>query len=191
MHCNLDKVYAKAEITINNGELNNFAPMLSLARYLKGADLKQIKFSTLHNVIEIKNQRIIIPTMQIHSTAFELTASGTHSFDNIVDYHLAFLLSQIMGKKVKEQNTEFGTIEDDGLGRSKLFITMKGPATDPKISLDRKGVEEKIATDIKTEKTNLKNILNKEFGWFNKDSSATTNPPKQKKKEELQIEKED
>ena len=136
-------------------------------------------------------QRIIIPLMQIHSTAFELTASGTHSFDNMVDYRLAFLLSQIMGKKVKEQNTEFGTIEDDGLGRSKLFISMKGPATNPKISLDKKGMEEKITTNIKTEKTNLKNILNKEFGWFKKDSAASANPPKQKKKDELEIERED
>lgn len=191
LHCNFDKVYAKADITIENGELNNFTPMLSLSRYLKGADLKNIKFSTLHNTIEVSKQRILIPTMQIHSNAFELTASGTHSFDNIVDYHLAFLLSQIVGKKVKEQNTEFGTIEDDGLGRSKLFISMKGPAADPKISFDRRKTEEKIETSIKDEKTNLKNILNKEFGWYKKDSAATANPPKQKKREELQIEKED
>lgn len=191
LHCNLDKVYAKADITIDNGELNNFSPMLALARYLKGADLKNIKFSTLHNTIEISKQRIIIPAMQVHSNAFELTASGTHSFDNVVDYHLAFLLSQITGKKIKEQNTEFGTIEDDGLGRSKLFITMKGPAADPKIAFDRKGTEQKIEADIKNEKTNLKNVLNKEFGWFKKDSSAVANPPKQKKKAELQIEREE
>lgn len=191
LHCNLDKVYAKGDLTIDNGELNNFAPMLSLSRYLKGADLKNIKFQTLRNTIEIKKQNIIIPAMQIHSNAFELTASGTHSFDNIVDYHLAFLLSQIVGRKVKEQNTEFGTIEDDGLGRSKLFISMKGPAADPKIAFDRKSTEAKIEADIKNEKTNLKNILNKEFGWFKKDSSATANPQKQKKKEELQIEREE
>ncbi len=187
LHCNLDKVYAKGDITIENGELNNFAPMLSLSRYLKGADLKNIKFQTLHNTIEIKKQNIVIPAMQIHSSAFELTASGTHNFDNIVDYHLAFLLSQIVGRKVKQQNTEFGTIEDDGLGRSKLFISMKGPVSDPKIAFDRKGTEAKIEADIKNEKSNLKKILNKEFGWFKKDSAATVNPPKQKKKEELQI----
>ena len=92
---------------------------------------------------------------------------------------------------MKEQNTEFGTIEDDGLGRSKLFISMKGPVADPKISFDRRKTEEKIETSIKNEKSNLKNILNKEFGWGKKDSAATANPPKQKKKEELQIEKED
>ena len=191
LNCNMDKVYAKADVTIENGELNNFSPMLALSRYLKGADLKQIKFSTLHNTVEINKQRIIIPTMQINSNAFELTASGSHSFDNIVDYRLAFLLSQILGKKVKEQNTEFGTIEDDGLGRGKLFITMKGKASDPKISFDKRAVEQKITTDIKTEKANLKNVLNKEFGWFKKDSSAKAKPPKTKKAEELQIEREE
>ncbi len=191
LHCNLDKVYAKADVTIENGELNNFAPMLALARYLKGADLKNIKFSTLHNIIEIRRQQIIIPSMQIKCSAFDLTASGTHSFENEVDYHLAFLLSQITGKKVKEQNTEFGTIEDDGLGRSKLFISMKGPVANPKIAFDRKATEDKIEADIKLEKKNLKNILNNEFGWFKKDSSITTQPTKKKVKEELQLDTEE
>lgn len=189
LHCNADKIFSKADITIENGELNNFTPMLSLSRYIKGADLKNIKFETLHDVIEISRQHIIIPAMQIHSSAFELTASGTHNFDNIVDYHLAFLLSQITGRKVKQLNTEFGTIEEDGLGRSKLFVTMRGRVNDPHISFDRKATEEKIVTDIRNEKQNLKNILNKEFGWFKKDTAITHAPPK--KKEELRIEKED
>ena len=187
----MDKITAKSSFTIEQGELIKFQPMFALSRYLKGADLQNIKFSTLKNTIEIKQQKIYIPTMEIKSSALELTASGTHSFDNIVDYKLELLLSQITGRKVKEMNTEFGTIADDGLGRSKIFLTMKGPMADPKIKFDSEAVEEKIVDDIKKENKNLKGVLNKEFGWFKKDTALVKNPPQKKKKEELQLERGD
>ena len=192
LNCNLDKIYAKSNLTIENGELINFDPMLALSKYVKGADLKQIKFSTLKNQIEIKNQTIFIPTMEIKTNAMDLIASGTHKFNNVIDYHLQLYLSQILGKKVKEMNTEFGTIEDDGLGKTRIFLTMNGPVSNPKITYDRTGVEQKIKKDIVQEKQNLKNILHDEFGWFKKDSLKTRkdqpNTPKNTKKEELQIE---
>ena len=192
LHCNFNKVYAKSKLTIDKGELNDFQPMLALSRYLKGADLQKIKFETLQNEIEISNQLIKIPTMEIRSSVMDLTMSGTHSFSNMVDYKLQLYLSQILGKKVRDRNTEFGTVEDDGLGRMKLFLTMKGPAGDPKITYDRKGIEQKIATDIKQEKQDLKSILNKEFGWFKKDSTVTKKVDNQpKKQEELELELEE
>ncbi len=192
LHCNFNKVYAKSKLTIDKGELNDFQPMLALSRYLKGADLQKIKFETLQNEIEISNQLINIPTMEIRSSVMDLTMSGTHSFSNMVDYKLQLYLSQILGKKVRDRNTEFGTIEDDGLGRMKLFLTMKGPVADPKITYDRKGIEQKIATDIKREKQDLKSILNKEFGWFKKDSTVTKKVDNQsKKQEELELELEE
>ena len=190
LHCDMDKIEATSNFIIEKGELINFEPMMALARYLKGADLQDIKFATLKNSIYIKQQKIFFPSMEIKSTALEMTASGTHTFDNIVDYRIQFLLSQIMGRKVKQMNTEFGTIEDDGLSRTKLFLTVKGPMSSPKINVDHHRVEEKIVTDINKEKKQFKNILNKEFGWFKKDSSAVKNTPK-KKKEELQIERGD
>ena len=106
------------DITIENGELNNFSPLLALSKYLKLADLKHIRFATLKNQVTISNRKIFIPAMDISSSALNLHISGVHDFDNQVDYQLQLLLSDILGKKVKEQNTEFGQVEDDGLGRT-------------------------------------------------------------------------
>lgn len=181
LHCNMDRIYAKSNLTIENGELINFKPMLALNKYLKGADLNRIKFNTLTNQIEIRNQTVYIPSMQINSSAMDLTASGTHTFNNQVDYRLQLLLSQLTGKKVRSASTEFGNIEDDGLGRMKIFLSMKGPVSDPKITYDRKGVEQKIAGDIKEEKQNLKNILKEEFGLFRKDTVKPVKQPEKKK----------
>lgn len=189
LHCNLNKVYAKSKLTIEKGELIDFRPLLPLAKYIKGADLQQVKFETLQNEIEISHQQILIPTMEIRSSVMDLTMSGTHSFSNMVDYRLQLYLSQLLGRKVRDRNTEFGTIEEDGLGRVRIFLTMKGPLTDPRVTYDRKGAEQKIATEIKREKQDLKVILNKEFGWFRKDSTILRKVDNQpKKQEELEIE---
>jgi len=159
-----NSIYAKSDITIENGELINFEPMLALSRFLKGADLKTIKFSTLTNTIEIKKRKILIPLMEIKSSALDITASGEHSFDNIVDYKLRLYLSQILGKKVKQQNTEFGTIEDDGLGRTMVYLNMKGPVSSPKFEWDRKGVEKKSLMKLKTKQNLLKPSSGKSLG---------------------------
>jgi hypothetical protein len=186
---NSKSVVSTSDITIDNGELNDFRPILALSKYLKLADLKHIKFSTLKNQIRISNRKIYIPDMEIKSSVLNLSASGIHDFDNMVDYKLQLLLSDVLGKKVKDQNTEFGQVEDDGLGKTKLFLSMKGIVDDPKFSYDKKGVAEKIKTDIKSEKQNLKNLLTAEFG------SKKKNPPapatQKKKKEEMQVEWDD
>jgi len=186
-----NSIYAKSDITIENGELIDFEPMLALSRFLKGTDLKTIKFSTLTNTIEIKNRNIHIPLMEIKSSAIDITASGLHSFDNIVDYKLRLYLSQILGRKVKQQNTEFGTIEDDGLGRPMIFLSMKGPASDPKFEWDRKSVEKKITDEIKSESKNIKTILKEEFGGKSPQKSPDQVKQSNKKQEELQIDYDD
>jgi hypothetical protein len=182
---NPSKVVAQADITIDNGELNDFKPLLPLSKYLKLADLKHVSFSTLKNVIQIHDRKIFVPKMEIKSSALNLTASGTHDFDNNVDYKLNMLLSDVMGKKLKSNETEFGVVEDDGLGRTKLFLAMKGPVDDPKFSYDKKGVSEKIAQDLRADKRNMKVMLNEELGMFKKD--PTVKVDKKKKKEEMQI----
>ncbi len=182
---NSKSVVSTCDITIDNGELNDFKPILALSKYLKLADLKHINFSTLKNQIKISNRKIFIPDMEIKSSALNLTGSGTHDFDNMIDYKLQLLLSDMLGKKMKDQNTEFGQVEDDGLGRTKLYLTMKGIVDDPKFSYDKKGVAEKIKTEIKTEKQNLKNLLSAEFGSKKKDSPSSQ--VQKKKKDEMQV----
>ncbi|MBL0105579.1 MAG: hypothetical protein IPP51_18430 [Bacteroidetes bacterium] len=182
---NPNKVMSTCDITIDNGELNNFAPIQALSKYLKVPDLNRIRFSTLKNKIFIANRKITIPNMEINSSAMNLSGSGTHDFDNIVDYHIVLLLSDVLGKKVKASNqSEFGEIQDDGLGRTKLMITMKGPVMDPKFGYDHKAVGKEIKNDIAKEKQTLKSMLKEEFGLFKKD---TVKVEPKKKNEEMQI----
>jgi hypothetical protein len=167
---NPQTVIADGNIKIFNGELIDFSPVLSLSRFVKLSELQHIHFSTLENNIQIHDRKIFIPSMEIKSSALNLTASGTHAFNNIVDYSIKLLLSDILGKKVRDENSEFGVVEDDGLGKSSLFLRMTGAADNPKFAYDKKAVMKKIQTDIKTEKLTLKDIFKKEFGAHKKDS---------------------
>jgi hypothetical protein len=182
---NSRSVRSTAAITIENGELNNFQPMNALAKYIHASDLNHVRFSTLKNNISISGRKIYIPHMDINSSALNISANGTHDFDNNVDYHLRLLLSDVLGKKVKSNVTEFGEVEDDGLGHTKLFLSMKGPVTDPDFSYDRKAAGEKLKNDLAAERQNLKNLFSREFGADKNHSSVQA--PKSKKREEMQI----
>ena len=180
-----EKLIATCSMQINNGELINFEPMFQLSKYIALDELKHIKFASLTNEILIKNRKVIIPHMLINSSAFNIEISGEHTFDNVIDYKLKVLLSEVLSnkaKKTKKENEEFGYIEDDGLGYTSLFLSIKGTVDDYKISYDTKMVKEHIKENMKNEKENLKKILNEEFGWFKNDTALAK---KKQKQEEL------
>jgi AsmA-like protein len=191
LEINSKSIVVQSSFEINDGELLNFTPMLELQEFLKGSDLYRIKFSTMTNTIEIKNESIYIPMMEIKSSALDFKINGTHSFDNIVDYKLRLYLSQITGKKVKEMNTEFGTIEEDGYGRPMVFISMKGPVNNPIFKYDRKAVEQKITEDIKKEAQSLKKILKEEFRKKNHSNITNEGTDNSNDEEELEIDWDD
>ena len=93
------------QLKIEDGELIEFEPMYNLSDYVSLNELKNVKFATLENKIRIENEKVIIPEMEIHSTALSVHVSGSHSFNNIMDYRIRLLLSDVLGRKVKEKQS--------------------------------------------------------------------------------------
>lgn len=181
----LDKLYAGVDMTIENGELINVESMKSLSRFIELKELENVKFATLKNQIEIKNQVITIPKMEVKSNAINITASGTHKFNNDINYRVKLSLNELLSKKAKQakkENDEFGEVEDDGLGRTNIFLLMTGNIDNPVIKYDSKSALQNVKQDLKVEKQNLKSILRDEFGLFKKDS--TLNKKESVKKED-------
>ncbi len=171
---NLDKIIIESDLTINNGELVNYEPLQSLSDYISVEELKNIKFSTLKNHIYVKDRQVIIPQMDVASTAFTISASGIHNFDNHYSYKVKVLLSELMwgkAKKAKKQNEEFGIVEDDGLGKTSIPLSITGFKNDYKISYDTKQTLGIVKKGLENQKQELKTVFNKEFGWFKKDST--------------------
>lgn len=175
---------AQFNLEIVNGSLINFEPMKKLSRFISLAELSDIRFATLKNTIEIKKRNIIIPKMEINSSAINLTVSGTHSFDNAVNYHFKLLLNELLSKKAqkaKPENETFGILEDDGLGgirKTAIYISMVGPLENPKITYDKSGLKSQMKQNVASEKQSLKSILKSEFGWFKNDTTLKASQPK-------------
>lgn len=174
LEIDMDKLYAGIDMTIENGELNNVETMKSLSRFIDLKELENLRFATLKNQFEIKNKLLTIPKMEIKSNALNFTTSGTHTFNNEIDYKIKLSLNELLAKKAKKakkENDEFGEIADDGLGRTDLFLSMKGTVDNPKIKYDAKSAIQSVKQDLKIEKQTLKTILKEEFGLFKKDTS--------------------
>ncbi len=181
LHDNLkvepDKIYSSIDLTIERGELINYETLKSLSKFISMDELLDVKFSTLHNTIEIKNKAIYIPEMELKSSAMDLSLSGVQTFDNEIEYHFRILLSEILSekfkkkrKKKKENEEYFGEIEDDGSGKASLYLTMTKTVDDPKMSFDKKVVLKKAQKDLKAEGKNLKTIIKEETGWRGGDT---------------------
>lgn len=179
-----------SSLLIEHGELIGFKPLESLAKYIDIKELRHIKFSTLKSAVEIKNSMITIPKTSIKSTAINMELWGKHSFDNVIDYHIQLLLSEILSKRPRSNKAfdeELSLIENDPENRRSVFILMTGPIDNPIIKYDRKGAKDKIKEDIKLEKQNLKQLLKEEFGFFKKDSIKVKETQKANQKFQVEV----
>ena len=143
-------------VSIKEGELNNFAPLMKLAPYLDEAELKHLRFSELRNDILIKDKTIFLPPMEVSSNATDLTVSGTHTFSQRINYRVK---TPLMRTAKYDSDERFGAIEKDASGQSMLFLQITGTASEYYVGLDKKTVKDKIARDLKKEKQELKEIF--------------------------------
>ena len=163
-----DRMYSFIDLKIEDGQLLDFEPLSMMSDYIALNELKRIKFSTLENQIEIKEGKIEIPFMEIYSSAADIAISGTHTFENIMDYDLKILLNEILsnklrGKNKKKKTNEFGIVEDDGVKGLTLFLKMEGSVDDPKVTPGTIKLRESLKNGFKKEKKEFTNILKREF----------------------------
>jgi hypothetical protein len=180
---------AEGKYLLVNGALINFDPVKQLSSFIEIRELENIKFDKLENDFFIRNNQLFIPQMEVNSSAADLSVNGKHSFENAYEYHVKILLSEILsGKRKKRSNiTEFGVVEDDGLGRTSLLLKIIGKGEEAKVSYDMKAAGDQVKNNFKKEKQSLKTILNQEYGWYKGDSSVKQKQPEQKKSSRFKI----
>lgn len=184
LESDLKSIEASGNISIEKGELINFKPLMSLSKYLKIEDLMHIRFSTLESKIEIKESTINFPKTAIKNSVLNLELEGTHSFDNIIDYHLRLLVSELKAKRNKIKQNDYVDIEMDLEDKRTIFIRMKGDIDNPKIEYDFKGLKSKIKEDIIKEKQtwkDLKEQFKQDIGLSKKDTLDKKNKATQNK----------
>jgi hypothetical protein len=172
---------AEGKYILTDGELINFEPVKHLSKFIELSELENISFQKLENDFFIKDNYLYLPQMEVRSSAVDLSVNGKHGFNDDYEYHLKVLLSELLSKKRKKNktssaNTEFGVVEDDGLGRTSMLIKIENKDGNFKIGYDIKAAGNEIKNKIKTEKQTLKTIFKEEYGWYKNDSSIQQKP---------------
>lgn len=156
-------IYLLADITIKDGRLVGFKPIEKLSKLVRLEELKDIKFATLQNQIEIKNEIIYFPQMIIKSNAMNLAISGTHTFSNFINYSIKLNIYDVLAKKFRKnarQSDEYEEIDENSFN---FFITMTGPLDSPEIRYDRKVVKQQF----KKQGDELRNAIKGVYDEYN------------------------
>ena len=172
-------MYSFIDVAISDGELLEFEPMMLMSDYISVEELKRIKFSTLENQIEIKNNQVEIPFMEINSSATDIACAGTYSFDGKMDFDIKVLLNEILGNKFRRKNkkkvSEFEIIEESNSKGMALFLKMEGTTDNPIVSPNTFKLKESLNNKFKTEKRKLKDVIKNEID-NNGNSQQIDNP---------------
>lgn len=176
-----DRLHCVADVTVENGELNEHPSLLEVADYLQAnklvapfvdtdelrAKLKHVSFARLDNRIEIKDRSVFLPQMLVKSSVMDIEVSGTHGFDGAVDDHLNFRLGDLF-RTADSGHDEFGPIIDDGTGL-RVFLHMYGTTSDLQFGNDGAMAAAKRKEKLKQETAQLGNIIK---GVFNGQAQA-------------------
>ena len=171
-----------SDIHIDDGQLTDVELFKEISKFINLSALHQVSFSRLSNKITISDQTIRIPKMDIQSSAFDMTLMGYHTFSNNFSYRVSMLLSQLLSRKARQGNdlrSEFGNVQEDGVGRTKLFFKIEGTPDQYAIAYDKEGVKERIRAGFDREKQELKQLFNEEFGLFKRDTVSPAGKQKQ------------
>ena len=153
---NGQSMVADINMSIANGELNDFEPMMELSKFVEEESLAEMRFSKLTNKINIEQRTIYLPEMEIRSNVSNILVSGTHTFDNNIDYHFSVPLKsfiRISRKKDYNQSARQGM---------NLLLKLSGHTSDYSISYDSRALKEKFKNDIIDERQEWKNIKKKD-----------------------------
>jgi len=175
----IKSVTAEGKYLLIDGALINFDPVKELSSFVDLSELQNIKFDQLENDFFIRSNALYMPQMDVRSSAVDLAVNGKHSFTNDYVYHVKLQLSEILSNKARKNKnlkSEFGEVEDDGLGRTSVLLKVEGNGEDVKVSYDMEAAGKQVKDDIRKERQALKNILNEEYGWYKYDPEVEKKP---------------
>ncbi len=177
------------DITVKNGELNNFVPLESLSKFVELDELRNVQFATLANQINIEKSTITIPVMEIKNNALNISLWGKHTFSGDIDYHIKLLLKDVLSKKVKNKkgNEDFGEVVDDNTGNTYLHLLAIGNVDNPKFKWDSPSAKKGLQQQFSDQKRQIQEIRERN------DPQSSSPAPKEKelndsKKKQKEIE---
>lgn len=99
----LERSNAHMELTITDGSILNFAPVMALSDFFSDRNLRILRFDTLQNTLDLKDGSVHIPTMVINSSIGFMEISGRQGLDLSMEYFVRVplrLVTQVAWRKL-------------------------------------------------------------------------------------------
>lgn len=151
LHADLVPIIDDSELTIEmtvlNGKLENYGPILALSDYFEDAKLKSVVFDTLKNTFTLKKSVITIPTMTINTNLgfMELRGSQKISDKMDMDYLVGVpwkMVTQAAGRKLfkrkKDEEASPEEIQFRDADARLVYVKMTGDLENYKVGLAKK-----------------------------------------------------
>jgi hypothetical protein len=125
---------AETRLNVVNGELNNFAPIMALSKYLDDREdkLDQLRFANLTNYINIASDTVFIPEMTVKTNVRDIKVAGTHTLSQHIDYRLSV---PVINENI-DRDEAFGAVERVQDSSPNLLFRIKGTTTDYRVNYD-------------------------------------------------------
>jgi hypothetical protein len=158
-----DKLHILGDVGLSNGELIGLKILYDFSDYVKIEDLRRIKFTNIHNYMEVKKSKIFMPAMFIQSNALNLAVSGTHTFENKIDYNIKVNAGQVIFAKFKKHNSNLRPQKAKKNGWFNLYYRIYGQMETFTYELDKRRVRQQLDASG-TRKRKIQKELIKHFG---------------------------
>ncbi len=135
-----NRLRAMAGLEILDGELHDFDLLENFAFALKTGDLERVRFTRLSNYIEIADRTVYLPAMFVQSSAINLTVSGSHTFDQYLEYYIKVNAGQVIANKISRHNDRLEVLPARN-GLFNLYYTITGPLEDYRVETDKQAVK--------------------------------------------------
>lgn len=168
----MDKLKMYAEVNATNGELQNLKMLEDFSTFVHIEDLRRVKFTNMQNFLEISNRRLYLPVMFIQSNALNLSLSGTHSFDNDIDYKIKVNAGQVLLNRIKKHDSDLDPLPAQK-GWFNIFYTIVGNLDKYDMKRGKKAVKAEFERS-EARKQMIARALNAEFGAAPPTATPTT-----------------
>ena len=150
-------------VGIEDGELLKFKLLEDFSTFVKIKDLRLIRFVNMENYLEIRENKLYIPVMFIQSNAMNITLSGTHSFENEIDYNLKINAGQVLANRFKSHDSSLKPQKAKRKGFFNLHYNISGTLDDYEIKASKKKVKSDFESS-EIRKREVRYALAQEFG---------------------------
>ncbi|SMB81927.1 hypothetical protein SAMN00120144_3031 [Hymenobacter roseosalivarius DSM 11622] len=168
-----DRMEAEIRATVRDGQLNNFEPLQKLSMIARREQLRQLRFAELTNNFYIQSRTVYMPEMEIRSnvrTASIIRVTGTHTFDQQMDYHLSIpVLPGLLHR---------ASVGGSGTTGPNLLLAIQGDENDFRVSYDRARVQANRAATMPPAgpRPSLGDLLKNPDASTDPDASPATPP---------------